>query len=784
MTILDRKLARDLWSLRGQVFTIVLLVAVGVTILVGAAGTYVSLRATMEAYYAESRFADLWAEMRRAPRSLVGQLVAIPGIAAIEARIVEDVRVDWPRSELAVSGRIVSLPRGGQPGLNRLTLAAGNWPDPQRRDEVLINAAFAESWSVRPGDPLAAIVKGRRETFRVAGVAHSPEHVYAVRPGSPLPDDRTFVVLWAPEDVLAAAVDMEGAFNSAAVSLAPGASADAVIDALDRALAPYGAAGAYARRDQASHRFLDDELAEQRTLAVTIPVVFFAIAAFLLNVVLGRLVDAQREQIAALKALGYPSAPIGLHYAKLVAVISALGALLGIACGIGYGKLMLENYRPFFRFPVLAYTLPWWLPVVAALASLAAALAAALMAVRRVLAMAPVVAMRPPVPALRGHGIAVRRSRLGPRAKIVLRNVVGRPLRALLTTLGIALAVPLVVLGLFWWDALAYMVETHFDGIERGDAFVTFTDPVRGRAVRELAQVPGVLRAEGERIVAVRLRAAHRTYRLGLTGLAPGSELSVPRDERLRPVIPQPDGLTISRRLADLLAVAPGQTLVIEVLEGRRPVVELPIVALVDDVLGLGAYTDVATVNRLMREDDLVSHAALAIDPAQAAAAWRRLAEVPRIGAISVKRVWLQIFDEKIAGLVVFSAALLTAFGLVVAVGVVYNSARIAVQERVWELASLRILGFRRGEVARILLAELAVEMAVALPLGVLLAQVLVEALVAARSNESFHIPAVISAATFASAALVVLAAGIGSAILVRRRIDRLDLVGALKARE
>ena len=168
-----------------------------------------------------------------------------------------------------------------------------------------MNAGFAEAWSIAPDDPISVILNGRIQTFRVAGIAHSPEFVYASRPGNPLPDDRTLVVLWADEDAVAAAFDMQGAFNNLTVSLAPGGSTPSVIAALDRHLEPYGAPGAYERRDQPSHRFLSDELAEQRTLAIAVPMVFFAVAAFLLNVVLGRLVESQREQIAALKALGF-----------------------------------------------------------------------------------------------------------------------------------------------------------------------------------------------------------------------------------------------------------------------------------------------------------------------------------------------------------------------------------------------------------------------------------------------------------------------------------------------
>jgi putative ABC transport system permease protein len=782
VSVLDRKVLRDVWNLRGQVLTIALLVATGVTVLVGSVSTYMSLLTTRDRYYRDSRFAEIWADVKRAPRSLMPRVAEIPGVAAFDARIVKDVRVEWPRSDLSVAGRIVSIPANGEPAVNRLHLELGRLPDPLRRDEILINAGFAEAWAVSPGQPIDVILNGREQTFRIVGIAHSPEFIYASRPGNPLPDDRTFVVLWAAEDAVAAAFDMEGAFNNLAIALAPGGSAPAVIAALDDRLDPYGAPGAYARRDQPSHRFLTDELAEQRTLALAVPLIFFGIAALLLNVVLGRLVEAQREQIAALKALGFPSVPIAVHYLKFVAVVCALGSAAGVAAGIWYGQSMLGNYRPFFRFPELSYAFPAWLPLAATVVSFLAAFAAVFLALRRVLRLKPAEAMRPAVPA--SFGTSLVQTRLSPSAKMVVRGLLGRPFRSLLTVVGLAFAIPMIVLGLFWWDALRYMVEVQFEGIERGDAFVTFSDPVSRRALREIANVPGVLAVEGQRIVPVRLRAGHRTYRLGLTGLDEHSELRVPRDAELKPLSAPRDCLMISRGLAERLGVGPGSSLTVEILEGERAVRQLPVAALVDEILGFSAYMEIGSLNRFLREGDAVSHAALRVDPARADRVWQRLSEKPRVVTTSVKEAWLRVFDEKIAAMVLISAVILTIFGLIIAVGVVYNSARIAFQERAWELASLRILGFTRARVSRILFAELAIQIALAIPLGLLMAQEIIELLLSLRDNETFRIPAVISKATFTSAAVIVLFAGLVSAHLVRRRVDRLDLVTVLKTRD
>lgn len=781
VSLLDRKLARDLWRLKFQVVSIALLIGTGVTMLVGSVGTYTSLVTSQEAYYAASRFADVWADLERAPGSVVERLAQVAGTGVVETRVVREVRIEWPRSDLSVAGRIVSLPRGGQPVLNRLTVSRGRWIEPGR-NEVLLGTGFAESWSVQPGDAIRVVLNGRLETFTVAGIASSPEYVYAARPGTPLPDDRTFAVLWAAEDAVAAAFDMQGAFNAATATLAPDASEKSVIAAWDAILDRQGGRGAYARRDQPSHRFLADELAEQRTLALVAPAIFFSIAAFLLHVVLGRLVEAQREQIASLEALGFPRWPLAAHFLKIVLVLCALGCAGGVAMGVWYGHGMLNTYRPFFRLPELRYHLPPFVPVLAVVVSLLAGSAGALGALRRVLSLRPAEAMRPAAP--RSFGQALRGGRWSPRTKMALRGLTGRPVRSLLSVVGLALAVPMIVMGLFWRDALQFMVAAQFDGIDRADAVVSFVEPTGNRAVREIARLPGVLAAEGQRVVPVRLRAGTADYRLGLWGLAADGRLRVPRDRNLDPVPVLAEGLTLTRGLAERLGLEVGSPVTVETLDGKRLVVVLPVAALADEVLGFSAYLELDALNRAMREGDRVSQVAISVDPQQASALWSTLSERPKVAAVAVKSIWLRFFNETIAGLVVVSASVLTGFGMIITVGIVYNSALTSLQERAWEIASLRVLGFTRGEASGILLAELGLQMLLALPLGIFLARLVVGGLMSLRDNESFDIPPVISPPTYAIAVLAVAAAGLASALVVRRRVDRLDLVAVLKTRE
>jgi putative ABC transport system permease protein len=787
VSLLDRKLLRDINAMRGQVITIALLVAAGVAVFVGAVSTYDSLVSGRDQFYADARFPQIFVTLKRAPLSMVMRLSAVAGVASVEPRIVRDVIVDWPSSALPVSARMVSVVHAGEESLASLYLRRGIAPEPGDAGSAAINEAFAEVNGIEPGADIRVLLNGRVQSFHVSGIALSPEYVYAVKPGLPIPDDRLYAILWVDQSAAEAAFDMKGAFNDAVVSLAPGADPRPVVAELDRLLEPFGSVGAIERRDQSSNRFLEDELNQQKVMSTTIPFIFFGVAAFLLNGALGRLVGAQREQIAALKALGFPTIPLTLHYMKLVAVIVLIGSGLGIAGGFAFGEAIISSYHGFFRLPDLPFKLAPWSVAVGIGISLAAASLGVLATLRSVVSLAPAVAMRPAAPLRFGRSWieALLPAKVqSARRMMVMRNISGRLLRTVLTIIGIAFAVPMMVLGLFWRDAIDQMIEVQFNMVERGNTMVTFPRPLDRTIIRDLSREAGVLAVEGQRIVPVRLRAGHRSYLTSVIGLPTGGELHRPHDAALRPIEVSPDGITLTRRLADRLGVAAGDVVWVEAMEGRRQKRNLPVSATVDEAIGMASYMEIDTLNRFTGEGAVVSAATMYVEPTAVLDLARRFKNLPTIESVTMKAYTLASFLDKIAGLVFVSASVLTLFAVIIVVGVIYNSVRIGLQERAWELASLRVLGFTRAEVAGILFGEFAIEIALGIPIGLGLSQGVIGLIARLHSNESFQIPAVIEPRTYLIAASVVLATAVASAYIVRRRVDKLDLVAALKTRE
>ncbi len=786
MKSLDRKLLRDTWSLKTQVVSIALVIACGIGGFIASLSTHSSLLWSRQDYYDTARFAHVFALAKRAPASLAAKLRDIPGVAEAETRVVRDAQLSLPDVVPPMIARLIGLDFAHPPGMNRLTLRLGRWPAPGSASEVVVNQRFYEARDLKLGQAMTVLLNGKLERLTLVGTALSPEYIYATRGGA-MPDDEWFGVLWIDARALAAAFNMEGAFNSVLLRLQHGASSQAAVAALDRLLAPYGGFGAVGREDQASDKILAQEINQQKVFGTVLPAIFLLVAAFILNVVLHRQVNAQRGEIAALKALGYADRAIAGHYLKFAAVIVALGVALGLWLGHWLGSALTGLYTDFFQFPRFHYRLELWLALAGALAALAAAAGGALAAIRSVVRLRAAEALRPPAPA-EFRPLLVERlgyaQLLTPAQRMIMRNLERKPLRAAITVAGVAASVAILIAGVFWGDAIEWFMDVQFSQVQRAQVSVGFAEALPRGALHELARLPGVKQVEVQRAIPVRLRAGHRSYRTALSGLEDGAQLQRVLDAELREAPLVPGAVLLTARLAERLGVGPGDTVEAELLEGKRVRTALRVGGTVDEMVGSNAWMRLEDLNRVAREGALVSGAGLLVDRAAEPDLLQRLKQMPAAAVVIVTRTLVETFRETSAQNVLFFTAVLSAFAATIAVGVVYNNARIQLAERAWELASLRVLGFTRGEVSVLLLGELALEIVLAIPLGFVAGYWLAALLIAFMPHDVLEFPHVIYPSTYLLAGAVVAAAGVLSALIVRNRIDNLDLVGVLKTRE
>jgi putative ABC transport system permease protein len=786
MRALDRKLFRELRRHWVQIASIALVMGCGTMTIMGLRSTLTSIRAARDDYFDGYRFVDVFAHLERAPDAVAQRIARIRGVGAIETRVVRDVRLDVPGLSEPAIGHMVSIPAVRRSMLNELLIRRGRWIAPGSPREVLVSDRFAEVNHLAPGDSLSAVINGRWERLQIVGVAISPEFVVEYAGSGLFVDNRRYGIVWASSELVGNAFDMKGAFNDVVIRLASSTAEARVRSDLDALLQPWGSAPSFGRKDQPAARVLEDEFSQLRTNATIFPLFFLFVAAFLLNVVLSRLVASQREEIAALKAFGYTDREIGWHYLGFGIAAVVLGAAVGIPAGAWMGARFSRLYQDYFRFPSIPSVIDWGAVGVGVGVSGGFALLGALSGVRRVMRLTPAEALRPEAPS-RFRRLTLEALGLGrflsPAVRMVLRNVERRPVRTASTAVGVALAVALLASGRFPYDALDRLMEVEFHLAQRYDALAAFTQATPAAAALELRHVDGVLAAEPFRATSVRVRRGAAMRSTTITGIESGRLYRLV-DAEGREFDPPPTGCVITRWLAQYLGVAVGDTVVVDLLEQGSRRFGLVVAGTYDPMVGQGIYMRRGALNRVLREPDLASGSYLSIAPRREGDVMSQLKAFPGVAGVVSRQATIHSMNDQMRQSMVFVLALIITSACIIALGVVYNSARIALSERGRELASLRVLGFTTGEVSRMLLGEQGAVMLVALPLGIAFGAAFSFALVLGFKTERFQFPFVVAFRSQLLAVGVVVAAAALAGLIVHRRVGRLDMVAALRTRE
>jgi putative ABC transport system permease protein len=788
MRTLDLKVLRDARHLKGQLIAVAALVTCGIAAFIMLRSMYGYLLGSQQSYYADYGFGDVFARAIRAPAALEPRLAAVPGVDRVQMRIVRDVLLDVPGLAEPATGRMVSLPDRGPVQLNRLHLRTGRLPEAGRRDQVVVSAAFADANGLRLGDTFGAVLNGRWQRMTIVGTAISPEFIYEISGmGPPFPDNRRFGAMWMSQGALAPAFEMEGAFDDVVATLQPQAEERAVLAAFDEILEPYGGTGAYGRDVHLSHLFVTGEIDETQVTASFFPALFLIVTAFLLQTTMLRLVRMEREQIGLMKAFGVSRAAVAVHYVKLALVPVAAGALAGTGLGIWFANALAAVYARFYQFPEVDFHLDpsvvWTALVIALVTGVAGAIAAA----RTVARLAPAVAMAPPTPP-RFRAVRLESTRLGramsPAHQMTLRNVTRSPVKSAITATGVAMALGVLVALLSMFDAVDVIADLQFNYVSREDVAVYFDATRSESALSEVAHLPGVLAVEPVRMAPARVSNGHRERRVAIEALGRSGEIRRIVDASFRVHQPPMEGVLLGRSLAERLGVQAGDSVRLEITEGRRPVTTAVVSGVVDELMGTSVYMDSDALYDLLRETRTVSGALLTVDPLRHDELYARLKQLPGVSSVLVKDVVVRSFNDTIEESFEISliATLVLGMGLVMAI--VYNQARVSLSERGRELASLRVLGFSRREVGGMLLGEQWILVSIATPLGLALGWLLVLAVMLRFESDLFRMPVVALPATYLTAAGLVFLAAAMSALLVRRRLDHIDLISVLKTRE
>lgn len=787
MKALDLKLLRDLWHMRGQALAIALVLAAATSTFVLSMGVHRSLSETRDAYYARNHFADVFAEMTRAPRSVLSRVAAIDGVQRVDGRIQQFASLDLPGRDVPIRALINSIDEQGRNSLNLVTLRQGRLPRLGAPQEVVADEAFVGANGLALGDELDARIYGQEQKLRIVGIGLAPNFIYSIAPGDLVPDSSRFGIFWMGEIALEAVTDRKEAITSLSLTLRRGASEAEVIRKLDMILRPYGGTGAYGREDHFSDAFVSNELMQLDAMTRVIPPVFLLVATFLVYIVLGRMVRTERAQIGLLKAFGYSNWAIAAHYLKFALAIAIIAMFGGSLAGIWMGRSMTELYLEYFRFPFLEYRISATVFLGAALLSFGAAALGAMAGMRSAVRLNPAVAMSPPPPPIYRAGLL---ERLGEATgftaigHMITRHIARWPGRSAITVLGVSLSLALLFSTLQFLDASRAMLDSFFFRAQRQDLTVTFTEPRNEDVLYELSQIPGVLRVEPMRGVPVKLSYLNNIERAAIESTSDDAVLSARIDSDGSEIAMPIAGVMLSRQLADKLDVRAGDRIHVELLGGRQSEEDLPVAGIVDEFIGERAYATQTALERITRDAAPVGAAQLRIDSSAQDRILTKLNEMPLVLGVTERDAAMVKFEEVIDENIFTMLFFYIGFASAITVGVVYNSARILFSERAHELATLRVLGYFRSEVAVVLLGELALLVVIAVPIGCFFGYWLAQFMVAMFSSDLFRLPFAPSRATYGYASLVVVGAAMMTAIVVSRRVLRLDMVRVLKAHD
>jgi len=784
---LDIKLLRDFRRLWAQALAIALVAAAGVGTMLVIVGTYRSLIETRQAYYERYDFADIFANSVRSPNRLLDNILSINGVIRADIRIQESAILDIPYMSDPASAKIISIPDRGEPNLNRLFLVKGHLPNVEKNNEIIISQAFANAHYFKPGDSFFAIMGGVKRKLVISAIALSPEFIYTVREGEMFPDDKRFGIIWMRYSNLASAYNLNGAFNFISLKTDINSNQSEIIDKLDSLLKPYGGTGAYDRNEQSSHAYIDSELTGLKAMSYVLPPIFLLVAAFLVNMTLARLIALEREQIGLLKAIGYKSSTIAYHYMKLSLLIASVGIIFGWIYGALAGRGMAQIYAQFFKFPFLLFQDRADIYAISAFAALIAALFGALQAVKTTIRLSPAIAMSPPAPPVYRQffldklGLSKYFSQ---GIVMATRNLTRRPIRAILTTLGISLATGLLIAGIFINDSIEYMIEASYYRADRQQASIVSAKPLTPSAMQEVKRLPGVIMAEPFRIVPVKIINGIHQKRTILTGKPNGADLSRVIDLDLNPIKLPQYGVAMPQMLADILDIKISDYIEVELLDGSDKKLKLQVSQIIQQFMGLGVYMEISSLNKALGESSLSNGANISFDSNKTDELFLIVKTTPAIAGITLLRKSLQMLRQTFGESIGIMRDVMVVLATIIVFGVVYNSMRIQLSERARELASLRVLGFTKREVSIILLSEIFILTMLAIPIGLLFGYSWAGLLAHEYQTELFRMPLIIERSTYGFSALIVFIAMLISAFIVQRRISKLDLIAVLKTRD
>ncbi|MFZ5597034.1 MAG: ABC transporter permease [Bacillota bacterium] len=790
--VLLKKLYRTIWQIKGQFFSLVAVVALGITTYICMSTTYYNLEVCKKIFYQECNFADYYFQVIRAPEQVVAQIERVPGVTMVNGRIVKDVSlIKQDRQKAKV--RIVSYQFPEEKKINRLHMFSGRmFEDSASASQLtaIVDSQFAAANNLTSGSTLNVLSNGKAVPLTVIGTATSPEFTYPVKDiATMLNDPTSFGVVTLPHKQAQGLLDMEGQINSIIIRISPGSDENRIKESIKAILLPYGYQGEYPQKDQSSNSYINSQLDQLGAETRVIPTLFLIVAAAIQFIMLGRMIKMQRLQIGIMKALGYKNYQIIWYYTSYALVIGFLGTVIGIGLGFLLSIYLTNVYLWFYNLPHYSYNISLSLTVKALVIGMGAGLLSGWLATRRIVKISPAESMRPEPPT-QGRKIIFEQwtafwQRLEPSWKMTLRGIGRNRMRFWVTVMGVSFAVGLLVVAMFFNDSINYSRQMAFYTEQKSDLTAKFAQPVEINEAAQLSGIHGVAVAEPVLEVPVRISANHKFSDVILIGYYPDSRLkTIEGVDGQRLSIPG-EGITVSRKTAEKLGIGVGDQVQIETKLGigENHISSCRVMGISRQVAGKNSAASLDTVNKMLQEHNLITGVMLKTDPGLYDKVEREISDIPGVYDIVSREKEVENFNRNMDSIRT-SVWILTGFAILLGCAIIFNSSLISFGERQRELATLRVVGMKSLEIAAVLRNEVILQCLLGLLAGFPLGRLMAEGVARIVSGEVYELQAVVSLQTYTISTFLTMAFVFAGYLIAVRGIKNLDFLEILKNRD
>jgi putative ABC transport system permease protein len=792
VTILRRKLWREVWHSAGLLGAVGAIMAVGIMCYVSMRSSYHNLSEAKARYYRTCRMADFWIDMKKAPAVELEERLRIPGVAQWQSRIQFSSTVDLEDFPEPIHAKVISVPERRELMINDLVIRRGGYFTGRRSNEVIISDAFAQRHDLNPGDPIHVVMNNRRQPLWIVGTAISSEFTYLLDTGALIPDPTRFGVFYIPRRFAEEVFDFDGAANQVVGLLTPEGRGreDEVLRELERRMEEYGVAAAIPLELQMSNQFLANEIEGLGAFATVTPLMFLVTAALVLNVFLGRLARQQRTVVGTLKALGYEDRAIFVHFLSYGLIVGLVGGIVGSGLGYLASVGLTAVYKHYFEFPDLFSGFYLATHLTGLTVSLLCALLGSLRAARAMLRLRPAEAMRSEPP--KAGGVVWLEqwewlwTHLSAAWRMVLRNVIRGRWRTVTTAFSAMTGAALLVNGFMAVEAQSFLIDFQFEKVTRSDVDIVLVSEQDESAWDELARVPGVRHVEPTLDLACTMEKGPYRRLMVITGLLPGATLTVPREASGAAMAIPETGLVLDRRLADHLRVLPGEHITVRPVRGDRRPQRAHVARVCDSFIGMAAYADIRYLSRLADEPFVMTGAQVALprEQSELPSLYRQLKDTPGVQAVQIRHEMVRTLEETLLQNQYVMIVVLVGFAGVIFFGSILNASFVNLHERRREVASLLALGYSHWQVGRLFLRESIMANLVGTILGLPLGYVLLWMTARAYDSDFLRLPVVwahwIAPVTLGLALLFTLLAH----AVVQRSIRHLNIREELNVRE